>query len=163
MSAAARYLNSDVHRHIKNTERPYFSGAAAPSSQESCFQEVLLTGLVGRAHRYKTHRESWSNMMPYAQWAKFDTSGSIKHWLNVINKPVEPSCSPCARNRPKVSPELHHCCRFQQFLLWLSGWPIRGSSSFVAQASPFISRSSRVLAQSRAPSFCLFMILCKSV
>lgn len=27
--------------------------------------------------------------MPCARWAKFDTSGSIKHWLNVINQPVE--------------------------------------------------------------------------
>lgn len=57
-----------------------------------------------RSASMENHTESWSNMMPYAQWAKFDTIGSIKHWLNVINKPVEPSCGPCIKKRPKISP-----------------------------------------------------------
>lgn len=42
--------------------------------------------------------------MPWAWWAKFDTSESIKNWLNVINKSVEAHCSPCNKKATKLSP-----------------------------------------------------------
>lgn len=63
-------------------------------------------GLVGRARRYET-TESWSNTMPCAWWAKFDTSESIKHRLNVVNKPVEAHCSKKRPRNKSRSEKLH--------------------------------------------------------
>lgn len=71
-------------------------------------QRYKAVAFVGRTHRFKP--QSWSNTMPCARWAKFDTSGSIKHRLNVINKPIEPRCSPWHKSRSKNPSQrnLHH-------------------------------------------------------
>lgn len=111
--------------------------------------------------------------MPWAWWAKFDTSESIKNWLNVVNKTVEAHCSPCSKNRTKLFPneplqQTRQIPKLKSLPLYFFFYLCQTSQSVsLIQFNHFCSWSiyiyiswSHVFSHSHAPSFCLFMSLC---
>lgn len=89
----AQHLSSVFFFFFIKFEIHCFSGSSAAS--ESFQKNTCLTIQRYIRMALKTeyidanHTESWSNTIPCARWAKFDTREPINNWLNVIDKSVE--------------------------------------------------------------------------